>query len=111
MTTKTVSDALNVFYELNSAFANAYWETNDINNKDLFVSMKSLLQEELDELHKLSIQDHDYPYEASTPSVVQLSIKLRTLLPRLDGLLFRTQTINALEEIIPSACELFESKN
>lgn len=111
MTTKTVADALHVFYELNSAFSNAYWETNDINNKDLFVAMKTLLQDELDELHKLSIQDHDYPYEPSTPGVIRLSVKLRTLLPKLDGLLFRTQTVTALEETIPRACELFETRN
>ena len=110
MTTKNVSDALHVFYELNSEFANAYWETNDINSKDLFFAMKSLLQEELDELNKLSIQDHEYPYEPSTPSVVQLSKKLRSLVPELDGLLFRTQTIRTLEDIIPRACELFECR-
>ncbi|TBR43140.1 hypothetical protein CBF23_005495 [Marinomonas agarivorans] len=110
MATKTVADALHVFYDLNREFENAYWETNDINNKDLFFAMKSLLQEELDELHKLSVQDHEYPYEPSTPSVIKLSRKLRNLLPDLDGLLFRTETITTLEELIPRACELFESR-
>lgn len=111
MTTKTVADALHVFYELNEEFANAYWETSNIDNKDLFFAMKSLLQLELDELHKLSIQDHEYPYEPSTRGVIQLSRKLRNLLPQLDGLLYRTQTINTLEDIIPRACELFETRN
>jgi hypothetical protein len=83
MTTKTVADALHVFYELNSAFADAYWETNEINHKDLFFAMRSLLQDELDELHKLSMQDHIYPYEAINPSVLQLSGKLRKLAPQL----------------------------
>jgi|GEM_PF-5999831 hypothetical protein len=37
MNQKTVADALNVFYELGSALSDAYWETNDIDNKDIFL--------------------------------------------------------------------------
>ena len=109
MTTKTVADALHVFYELNSAFADAYCETNDISNKDLFFAMRSLLQDELDELHKLSMQDHIYPYEPINPSVLKLSGKLRKLAPKLEGIVFRTQTNSRLNDLIPRACELFEA--
>lgn len=108
MSMKTVADALHVFYELNSAFADAYWETNDINNKDLMFAMKSLLQDELDELHKLSVQDHIYPYEPINLSVRKLSGKLNKLLPRLDSIVFRTQTVSNLEDLIPKALELLE---
>ncbi|WP_191600663.1 hypothetical protein [Marinomonas algicola] len=107
MTTKTVADALHVFYELNSAFADAYWETNDINNKDLFFAMRSLLQEELDELHKLSMQDHIYPYEPINPSVLRLKGKLENLSPNLESIVLRTQTASNLTDLIPSACALF----
>lgn len=110
MTIKTVADALHVFYELNSEFSNAYWEMNEINNKDLFFAMKCMLQDELDELHKLSVQDHEYPYEPINPVVINLSKKLRMLLPQLDKMIFRTETLNNLERLIPHACELFESK-
>ncbi|WP_438467210.1 hypothetical protein [Marinomonas sp. PE14-40] len=110
MTIKTVADALHVFYELNSEFSNAYWEMNEINNKDMFFAMKCMLQDELDELHKLSMQDHEYPYEVINPVVLNLSIKLRRVLPKLDTVVFRTETLNNLERLIPLACELFESK-
>ncbi|EAQ66185.1 hypothetical protein MED121_05870 [Marinomonas sp. MED121] len=110
MTIKTVADALHVFYELNSEFSNAYWEINEINDKDMFFAMKCMLQDELDELHKLSMQDHEYPYEPINPVVLNLSGKLRKLLPKLDTMIFRTETLNNLERLIPFACELFESK-
>jgi len=110
MSEKNVGDALNIFYELNAAFSDAYWETNDINQKDRFFAMKGILQEELDELHKLSLQDHVYPYEPMNPSLIQLSDKLRALLPELNLYVYRPQTSNRFAEIIPSACELFELK-
>ncbi|MEL0637878.1 MULTISPECIES: hypothetical protein [Marinomonas] len=108
MTKKTVADALHVFYELNSTFADAYWETNDINQKDRFFAMKSMLQDELDELHKLSVQDHIYPYESIDPGVLQLSDKLRSLLPEMNRIVLRPKTINRFIELIPAACDLFE---
>lgn len=108
MTTKTVADALHVFYELNSAFADAYWETNDINQKDRFFAMKMTLQDELDELHKLSMQDHIYPYESIDLGVVQLSDLLKSLLPELNRCVLRPQTRKRFVELIPSACALFE---
>ena len=108
MNRKTVADALHVFYELNSTLADAYWETNDINQKDRFFAMKSMLQDGLDELHKLSVQDHIYPYETINPGVLQLSDKLRVLLPELDSCVLRPQTMNRFADLIPSDCELFE---
>ncbi|MBJ7536761.1 hypothetical protein [Marinomonas transparens] len=109
MSKKNVADALNVFYELKAAFSNAYWETNDINQKDRFFAMKAMLQDELDELHKLSVQDHNYPYEPINPIVQQLNDKLRELLPTLNQVVYRPQTLNHLTELIPDACELFAS--
>ncbi|MCO4786900.1 hypothetical protein MGA5115_00283 [Marinomonas gallaica] len=108
MSQKTVSDALHIFYELNSALSDAYWETNDINSKDLFFAMKSMLQDELDELHKLSIQDHIYPYEPINPGVGQLSDKLRDLHPLMGSIVLRPKTYRNLDDLIPNACNLFE---
>ena len=109
MSKKNVADALHIFYELNAVFSDAYWETNDIDQKDRFFAMKSILQDELDELHKLSLQDHAYPYEPMNVNLKQLSEKLRTLLPELSKYVFRQQTENRFAELIPSACELFDS--
>ncbi|TPE54739.1 hypothetical protein FJM67_03665 [Maribrevibacterium harenarium] len=108
MSQKTVSDALHIFYELNTALADGYWETNNIDNKDMFFAMKSMLQDELDELHKLSIQDHIYPYEPINPAVVRLSDKLRNLHTLLIDVALRPSTFQRLEDLIPRACELFE---
>jgi len=109
MSKKNVADALHIFYELNAVFSDAYWETNDIDQKDRFFAMKSILQDELDELHKLSLQDHAYPYEPMNVNLKQLSEKLRTLLPELNKYVFRQQTENRFAELIPGACELFDS--
>jgi hypothetical protein len=108
MSQKTVSDALHIFYELNTALSDGYWETNNIDNKDMFFAMKSMLQDELDELHKLSIQDHIYPYEPINPAVVRLSDKLRNLHTLLIDVALRPSTFQRLEDLIPRACELFE---
>jgi hypothetical protein len=109
MSKKNVADALHIFYELNECFSDAYWETNDINQKDRFFAMKSILQDELDELHKLSLQDHVYPYEPMNPSLLKLSGKLRALLPELNRHVYRQQTEDRFVGLIPDACELFES--
>ncbi|BFM49275.1 hypothetical protein [Marinomonas sp. THO17] len=109
MSKKNVADALHLFYELNACFSDAYWETNDIDQKDRFFAMKSILQDELDELHKLSLQDHEYPYEPMNPSLQQLSKTLQTLLPSLNQVVIRPHTAKRFAELIPSACELFES--
>ncbi|TYL48463.1 hypothetical protein [Marinomonas sp. IMCC 4694] len=108
MSKKNVADALHVFYELNAALSDAYWETNDIDQKDRFFAMKSILQDELDELHKLSVQDHVYPYEPINPNLLQLSDKLRMLLTELNAYVYRPQTSQRFADLIPSACELFE---
>ncbi len=108
MSEKNVADALHIFYELNELLSDAYWETNDINQKDRFFAMKGILQDELDELHKLSLQDHVYPYEPMNPSLMQLSDKLRAMLPELNQYVYRPQTLNRFVNLIPSACELFE---
>jgi hypothetical protein len=108
MSEKNVGDALHIFYELNEVLSDAYWETNDINQKDHFFAMKGILQDELDELHKLSLQDHVYSYEPMNPSLMQLSNKLRPLLPELNQYVYRPQTLNRFADLIPSACELFE---
>lgn len=109
MTQKNVADALNVFYELKACLENAYWESNDINQKDRFFSMESMLQDELDELHKLSLQDHVYPYEAINPGVMQLKKRLSALLNELDKRVYRPTTFNAFEELIPKALALFDN--
>ena len=108
MSEKNVADALHIFYELNELLSDVYWETNDINQKDRFFAMKGILQDELDELHKLSLQDHVYPYEPMNPSLMQLSDKLRAMLPELNQYVYRPQTLNRFVNLIPSACELFE---
>ncbi len=109
MTQKNVAEALNVFYELKAALENAYWETNDINQKDRFFSMKSMLQDELDELHKLSLQDHSYPYEAINPSVPRLKVRLQSLLENLDSVVYRPESFQSLAELIPKTTDLFDA--
>ena len=72
-------------------------------------NIKDFTKEELDELHKLSMQDHIYPYEPINPSVLQLNGKLQKLAPEIESIVLRTQTASNLSDLIPSACDLFST--
>ncbi|EAT11962.1 hypothetical protein HF888_11290 [Bermanella marisrubri] len=78
--------------ELLSCIENIYWEANDIPSKDVCFNLIRLLQSELTELNKVSVQDHHYDYEiiAYPPTTVIEAVE--ALQSHLKNMVLRTQT-------------------
>ena len=76
MTSTTIGGAINTISELLTALETCYWESADCAEKDNVFNLLQSLTKEYIELMKLSVQDHDYPYEVITMPVTSLATLL-----------------------------------
>ena len=106
MNTATIADASRQIEELSSALDNAYWEASTIDRKDLIYSIITLLNGEIIEISKLSIQDHDLPYEPISSDFSTLKTKLNTLSQQMDDAVIRHSTRKELQRLTPSITAL-----
>lgn len=103
----TISQAQALFVELVSELDHAYWESGSIDMKDHCFNTLRLIQQELDDLGKISIQDHHYPYEVinTTPAILQGA--LQQLQQAVTHGFVHTKTKQALLGLIASLMEGF----
>ena len=59
----TVADAVRSFESLLQVLDNAYWEASEIAHKDVIYDIISIVHVEINELAKLSVEDHYMAYE------------------------------------------------
>ncbi len=107
-TTKfTISQAQSLFVDLVAELDHAYWESSTIEMKDHCFNMLRLVQQELDDLGKMSIQDHHYPYEVmnTTPNILQGA--LEQLFNAVNASFVQTKTKQALLELLSQIKEGF----
>lgn len=102
MNSATIANASGQIEALSSALDNAYWEASTIDRKDLIYSIITLLNAEIIEISKLSIQDHDLPYEPISSDFSTLKTKLNTLNQQIDSAVIRHSTCKELQRLIPS---------
>jgi len=75
MTSITTGGAISLIGDLLVSLENSYWEAADCAEKDNVFNLLQTLSKEYIELMKLSVQDHDYPYEViNTPIHVLASV-------------------------------------
>lgn len=96
----SISDAVQTLQELLENLDNAYWEAASMERKDLFYDLISAVNNELSELAKLSIQDHDLEYEPVTSEFRVAKGKLSNLRKLLDECVLRSSTSAKLETVI-----------
>lgn len=92
MTPAKISDACQEFFALVEVLDDAYWEASSMQHKDAIYDVLSVFQMEIAELNKLSIQDHDYPYEMITEGMRQVAHKLHHLQTVIREIVDRTRT-------------------
>ena len=63
MTAMRISDAILTLEELLGCLDDAYWEASSLEGKDHFYNLINPIHQEMSELNKLSVQDHNLPYE------------------------------------------------
>ncbi|HMU66201.1 MAG TPA: hypothetical protein PKE57_03605 [Cellvibrionaceae bacterium] len=102
----TIADALRELEDLAGALDNAYWDTAQIQQKDVFYNLISMLHSELNELAKLSVSDHYMAYEPITAPWRNATGKLRHLHSNLDGWIIRTKTATVLEQQLPQVIRM-----
>lgn len=85
---------------------NAYWEASAILYKDTIYDVISVLHLELNELAKLSIEDHQMTYEPITAEFRSSQDKLKRLRNNLHEWITRSQTAKRLDEELPKLISL-----
>jgi len=96
----SITDAIRTLEELIASLDDAYWEASTLERKDRFYDIISILNIELSELAKLSIQDHHHEYEPITPSFRRANAKLTNLRNILNEGVMRSTTAASLEDNI-----------
>lgn len=110
MTPANISDAVREFGAAIEVLDSAYWEASNIENKDTLYDVLSILNAELAELNKLSIQDHHYPYEMVTLDMPYVLPKLRRLRDKLADVVERTSTQARLAALLRNVILILEQQ-
>lgn len=110
MSQATISDAIEKFTLFNELLDNAYWECSSIANKDFIYNIISTFHHESNELNKLSIQDHHYPYEIITEGLHQVNPKLKDLKVRCADMILRTSSASELEAATDMVLAILEEQ-
>lgn len=104
--TITIAEAICDIDEFLMVLDNAYWESSKIETKDAIYNVIFSIFEEKSELGKLSIQDHDLPYEAITTGFSKSQKRLEALQGILDQLSLRSKTAEDLDRMIERVSKL-----
>jgi len=99
MSKKTIGEASSFIVELLELMESMYWETNSVDVKDQCFNVIRLLQEEITELTKISVQDHHYEYEVIVCKPAQMKNSIDELEDILAGEVLRQRT---REQLVPA---------
>lgn len=102
----TIANAVRSLETLLHLLDNAYWEASDIFYKDSIYDMISTLHVEINELAKLSVEDHYMAYEPITCDFRHGQSKLKLLQSNLSIWVIRSKTAKLLEEELPRVISL-----
>lgn len=107
MSATTITQASIFISELLEMMENVYWETNSVDVKDQCFNVIRLLQNEVTELTKISVQDHHYAYEVIVCKPSLMHEAFSDLEETLSGEVLRTNTRQQLEPLLAQAHTLF----
>jgi len=106
----TIASAVNVLENLLLALNNAYWDANEIHQKDTVFDIVCILHEELNEMAKLSVEDHYMAYEPITAQFRTSIRKLKMLHAHLENWFPRTRTADQLEAALSATNSLLANQ-
>ncbi len=107
MSKKTIGEATSFIEELLALMEDMYWETNAVDVKDQCFNVIRLLQNEMTELTKISVQDHDYEYEVIVCKPGQMKASIDELEDILAGEVLRQRTREHLVPLLETAKIVF----
>jgi len=96
----TIENASSSLHDLAEILDSAYWEASTIDKKDSVYNIIHIIQAELGELAKLSIQDHHLSYEPVTKEMKHINTRLTQLRKHVDDMVMRESTSVRLTEAI-----------
>lgn len=99
MSKPSIGEATSFIVELLELLENTYWETHSIVVKDQCFNVIRLLQNEITELTKISVQDHHYEYEVIVCQPAQMKSTIDELEDILAGEVLRQRT---REHVVPA---------
>lgn len=97
----TVATAVRNLETLLQVLDNAYWEAGEIAHKDVIYDIISIVHAEINELAKLSVEDHYMAYEPISASFRNSQVKLKMLHNNLQNWMHRSSTVKLLETELP----------
>lgn len=106
MSTPCIADAIPLLEELQANLDDAYWEASCISDKDRIYNLISAINQELSELSKLSVQDHNLSYEVVSAEFSLACQALSALQLSLKDTVLRTRTALRLAESLKSLAPL-----
>ncbi len=106
----TIAKAVTALEEFLETLNHAYWEANNINQKDVLFDLISSIHDELNELAKLSVEDHDMAYEPITSQFSSCCSKFKNLTCKTDDWFPRMSTAKKLEKAINEVTTLISNQ-
>lgn len=107
----TIAQAVKTLESTLQILDDAYWGASSIYNKDNIYDLISVLQKELSELAKLSVEDHYMAYEPITVTFKNSISKLKVLRSDISQWVSRTETATNLEQELPALLQLLAPAN
>ncbi len=106
----SVADTLREYLSLLELLDDAYWEAGTMEHKDMLYDIISILNQEVAEMNKLSLDDHHYPYEVITEGMRRIVPRLERLDEQRENIILRTQTLTDFRDIVSSVMGILEAQ-
>jgi hypothetical protein len=106
----SVTDTLREYLSLLELLDDAYWEAGTMEHKDMLYDIISILNQEVAEMNKLSLDDHHYPYEVITEGMRRIVPRLERLDEQREVIILRTQTLTDFRDILSSVMGILEAQ-
>ena len=106
----SVADTLREYLSLLELLDDAYWEAGTMEHKDMLYDIISILNQEVAEMNKLSLDDHHYPYEVITEGMRRVVPRLERLDEQRENIILRTQTLTDFRDIVSSVMGILEAQ-
>jgi hypothetical protein len=110
MAKPTINYAINTLNELVDALKAGYWDSTEIACKDRVFDLYSVINTELTELAKLSVDDLDLEFEPMTENFIGACKKFGLLSQNIDTWFARTETEAMLRKALAPAALLISDE-
>ncbi|MFT7558665.1 MAG: hypothetical protein ACI93R_000563 [Flavobacteriales bacterium] len=102
----TIDYTIKTLTSLQEALEAGYWDSSDMHVKDRVFDLYSIINDELAELAKLSVNDLDLEFEPATDRFSGACKKFGLLMGNVDDWFVRTTTATQLKSVLPIAALL-----